>query len=290
MRLGLHISSIGYLKNEATCFTEIIEHDNTGFDCKMVENEDGEKDDKEAVTNSEEKASKKRARRKTKRDAARARALLPAVVSRLSIPTSASIPVLRLFAAMPRFSVLSSTSIFMPRSSTAIPESSAAVPGSSVIVPRLSVAMPGLSATMPGLSVSAFAFVSVPELSAPVSLSAPVLLGSSPLLFPVLSLPKTLIPNLAVGRQKLDDTISGWSGRSKRVSLEELYSRRIQRATLEEAFLPRAPLFLLFFSSSDISKRKLDKTFINTWPLAIITPKKRSISVSRYASALWQSS
>ena len=60
LRLGLHILSMGYLENGAPPFTNVIEHDNIGFDCKIVENEDGEKDGKEAVINSEEEASKKR--------------------------------------------------------------------------------------------------------------------------------------------------------------------------------------------------------------------------------------
>ena len=70
MRLGLHISSTEYLKNGAPYFTKIIELDNTGFDCKVVEDEDGKKDGKEAVTISEEEVSKKRAQRKAKKDAA----------------------------------------------------------------------------------------------------------------------------------------------------------------------------------------------------------------------------
>ena len=61
LRLGLHILSIGYLEDRALCFTEVTEHDNTGYNRKMVEDEDGEEDGKEAVTDLEEEVSKKRA-------------------------------------------------------------------------------------------------------------------------------------------------------------------------------------------------------------------------------------
>ena len=50
-----------YLEDGTPCFIKVTEHDNTGFDRKVVEDEDGEEDDKEAVTNSEEEASKKSA-------------------------------------------------------------------------------------------------------------------------------------------------------------------------------------------------------------------------------------
>ena len=93
LRLGLHILSTGYLEDGARYFTKITEHNNTGFDRKVVKDEDGEEDSKEAVTNSEEEASKKKAQRKAKRGAARVRALWLAAMPGLSAPTSASVPV-----------------------------------------------------------------------------------------------------------------------------------------------------------------------------------------------------
>lgn len=60
LRLGVHILSTGYLKNGASCFTKVTKYDNIGFDHKVVENENGKKDGKKAVINSEEEASKKR--------------------------------------------------------------------------------------------------------------------------------------------------------------------------------------------------------------------------------------
>ena len=272
--LGLHILSTGYLEDGALCFNEVTEHDNTGFNSKVVEDEDGEEDGKEVVTNSEEEASKKRARRKAKSNAARARALLLAAMPGSSALASASVPV-------PGSSAPASASISVPGSSTAMlgssapasvsipmPGLSAAMPESSVAMPGSSVAMPELSAIMPGLSAPTSASVLMPELSAPVPPSAPMLPGSSSLPFPVLSSPKTPTPDLAAGRQRLDNIISGWSGKNKRTSPEELYSGRIKRLASEEAFSSRAPLFFLLFPSSGIGKRKLDKTFINTRPLA----------------------
>ena len=142
-----------------------------------------------------------------------------------------------------------------------MPELSAAVPG-------LSVAVPELSATVPGSFALTSASVPTPESSALIPLSTPMLPRSSLLPFLGLSLLKTLTPNLAAGRRKLDDIIFVWSGSSKRGSSEELCSGRIKKAASEEAFSPNAPLFLLLFPSSSIGERKLDKTFINTWPLA----------------------
>ena len=52
---------MGYLEDGAPRFTEVTEHDNTGFNREVVEDEDGEEDGKEVVTDSEEEASKKRA-------------------------------------------------------------------------------------------------------------------------------------------------------------------------------------------------------------------------------------
>ena len=255
LRLGLHISSMGYLEDGAPRFTKVTEHDNTSFDREVVEDEDGEEACKEAVTDSEEEASKKRARCKAMRDATRAQALLLAAMPGSSAPASISVPMPGLSAAMPGLSAPASASILVPGLSAAMPGLSATMPESSAAMPELSVAVPKSSAVVPGSS-------------APIPLFAPMLPGSSPLPFPALSLPKTLTPDLAIERQRLDDTISGWSERSKRASSGELCSGRIKKAALEEAFSPRAPLFLSLFPSSGIGKRKLDKTFINTGPLA----------------------
>lgn len=61
LRLGLYILSIRYLEDGAFCFTKVIKHDNIGFDRKMVDNENGKEDGKEAVTNSEVEVRKKTA-------------------------------------------------------------------------------------------------------------------------------------------------------------------------------------------------------------------------------------
>ena len=58
LRLSVHILSTGYLENFVFCFIEVTEHYNIGFNCKVVKNEDGKEDSKEAVINSEKKASK----------------------------------------------------------------------------------------------------------------------------------------------------------------------------------------------------------------------------------------
>ena len=50
-----------YLEDGAPYFIEVIEYNNISFDYKIVEDEDGKEDSKEAVTNSEEETSKKRA-------------------------------------------------------------------------------------------------------------------------------------------------------------------------------------------------------------------------------------
>ena len=268
LRLGLHISSTGYLEDGAPRFIEVTEYDNTGFDRKVVEDEDGEEDGEEVVTDSEKKASKKRARCKAKRDAVQARALLLATMPGSSTSASASVPVLGSSIAMPGLSAPASVSVPVSESSAAMPKSSAAMLESSAAMPGSSVAVPKLSAAVPGLSAPASASISVPGSSTLVLPSAPMFPVSSPLLFPALFSPKTPTPNLAVGKGRLDDTISGWSGKSKRASLEELCSGRIKRAALEETFSPRVPLFLPLFPSSGISERKVDKTFINTWPLA----------------------
>ena len=53
LRLGLHISSTGYLEDGAPRFTEVTEYNNTSFSRKVVEEEDGKEDGKEAVTDRE---------------------------------------------------------------------------------------------------------------------------------------------------------------------------------------------------------------------------------------------
>ena len=179
----------------------------------------------------------------------------------LSTPAFASIQVPGSFATMPGLSALASASVPVPRFSTAMPELSAAMPGLSIAVPESSTTVLGLSAPMS-------ASITVPELSALVYPSTPMLAELSPLPFPAFSLPKTPMPDLAVSRQRLDNIIGGWSGRSKSASLEQLCSGRIKKAASEETFSPKAPLFLLLFPSSGISQRKLDKTFINTWLFA----------------------
>ena len=250
LRLDLHISSTRYLENRASHFTKVTEHDNTSFDRKVFDDENGKKDGEETVTNSEEEASKKRAQRKSKKDAARAWALLLATVPGLSAPASASVPV-------SGSSTLTSTSVPMPGSFAAMPESSAALPGSFVAVLEL-------SAAMLGLSIPASASIFVPGLSTPIPPFAPMLPKSFPLPFSTMSLPKTPMPDLAARKQRLDNTISGWNRRSKRTSSEELCGGRIKRTASKEVFLPKASLFLPLFLSSGPGKRKLDKTFINT--------------------------
>lgn len=129
----------------------------------------------------------------------------------LSVPAFTSVPVPELFT-------------IVPRSSAAIPESSAAMPGSSIAVPESLAVMPGLSATLLGSFILTSASALLPGLSAlvPLFTSTPVFPGSSPLLFLALFLSKTPIPSLAAKKRRLDDTISGWSGKSKRASLKEL--------------------------------------------------------------------
>ena len=219
----------------------------------------------------------------------RARALLLTTVLRSSTPVSASVPVPGLSATMPKLSALASTSVFIPGLFAVVPELFAAISGLSISVPGLFAAVPELSVVMPGSSAPTFASVFMPGLFALVLPSVPVLPESSSLLFLALFLPKTPTPNLAAERQKLDDTISGWSGRSKKASSEELYSGRIIRAASKDTFSPKIPLFPPLFPSSTIGKRKLDKTFINTWPLADNHVKKEvnlSFAMCRCLSAV----
>ena len=185
--------STGYLKDEAPCFIEVIEYDNTGFDHKVVEDKDGKEDGKEVVTDSEEETSKKRARCKAKRDVVWAPVLLLADMPGLSAPASASMPVLGSSAAVPGSSTLVFASVLMLRSSVAVLELSAAMPGSSVAV------LESLAIVL-GLSALESASVPLPRSSAPVPLSKPMLSELSPLPFPTLSSPKTLMPNLAAER------------------------------------------------------------------------------------------
>lgn len=235
MRLDVHILSIGYLKDKALCFTKVTEHNNIGFNRKVVENENGKKDGKETVINSEEEMSKKRVQRKIKRDAAR----------------------VLFFAAVLKLSALTSASDSVPGLSVTLPGSFPAIPGSSIAMPGLSAALLGSSAALLRLSTPLSASVFMPGMSAfvPPSVSAPVFPRLSPLLFLILSLSKTPMPNLGKGRQKFDNTISEWSRRSKKTSSKELWSRRIKKVALEEAFLPKAPLFLLFFLSNGMQKK-----------------------------------
>ena len=203
LRLGFHISSTRYLEDGASCFTEVIEHDNIGFDRKVVENENGAEDSKEAVIDSEEGASKKRARRKIKQDAVRVRALLLTAVPGLSASASVFVSVSGLSIVLLGLYAPTSASVSISRSFAIVPELSAAVPESSVAMLGLSATMLGSSVAMPRLSTPTpkFASVPVPGLSTPIPLSAPVLPGSSPQPFPILSLPKIPTPDLATGRQ-----------------------------------------------------------------------------------------
>lgn len=196
------------------------------------------------------------------------RALSLAAMPALSASIFISVPVPKLSSAMPGLSAA------LPGSSVAVPGSSAAtlrlsidVPGLSITVPGLCTAMPGFFVVVLGLSALASASVLVPGLSAlvPLLASAPVFPGSSPLPFLALPLPKTPTPNLAAGKRRLDDIISGQSGRSKKVFSEELWNRRMKKPVSEEAFLPRALLFPLLFPSISIGERKFNKTFINYW-------------------------
>lgn len=50
-----------YLEDGVPNFTKMTKDNNIGFDCKVIEDEDGKEDGKEAFTNSEEEARKKRA-------------------------------------------------------------------------------------------------------------------------------------------------------------------------------------------------------------------------------------
>lgn len=200
LKLGLYILSTEYPENGAPCFTKVTEYNNISFNGKVVENEDSIKDEKEAVTNSEKETSKKRTQYKTKRDAAQAQALLLAVVPRLFILASAFVPVPESFAAMSGLSISTFASISMPKSFVVVIGLSVAMPRSStpafasVFIPGLSTAMPGLSVAMVKLfAVLLELFIAVPKLFIAV---------------PGSFLPKTPIPNLAVRRQKLDDTIS----------------------------------------------------------------------------------
>ena len=183
-----------------------------------------------------------------------------------------------MFAAGPGLSASASTSVPVPRLSAAIPGLSVAVPGLSAPA-SASVPVPRLSAAVPGSSAFAFASVLLPQLStampgSSVSMSASVYVPGLSAAIPGLSLLNIPTPNLAVKRRKLDDIISGWSGRSKRASSKELCSGRIKKTALEEPFLPRTTLFPLLFPSSGIGKRKFDKIFINTRPLANNHAKK----------------
>lgn len=51
---------MGYLKNKTSCFTKIIEYNNIFFDNKVVEDKNGKEDRREAISDLEEKRSKKK--------------------------------------------------------------------------------------------------------------------------------------------------------------------------------------------------------------------------------------
>ena len=216
LRLAAHNLSIGYLENGAPCFIKAIEYDNISFDCKVVEDEDGEEDGKEIVTNSEEDASKKQAWYKPKKDVAQA--LLLIVMPGLSVFAFASVSVLRLSVAMPGLSAA------MLGLSTIVPEFATDVLRLSTTLLRLSIAVSGLSAAISKLSIfvlrlsapmSASVLMFGLSVSFPLFGSIPLFLRSSPLLFLALSLLKIPMPNLAAKRRKLDNTICGWSGKKK---------------------------------------------------------------------------
>ena len=120
LRLGLHISSTRYLEDKIPRFTEVNKYVNTGFECEVVEDKSGKEDSEEAVTNSVEEASRKRARHKVKRDVLRARALLLITVLGLSVPLSTSIPVPGSSTAMPGLSAPTFASVFVPGSSAVL--------------------------------------------------------------------------------------------------------------------------------------------------------------------------
>lgn len=122
LKLDVHILFMGYQKDEAICFTKVTKYDNIGFNCKVVENEDSEKDVKETVIDLEEEASKKNIQCKAKKDVVQV--LLLVAMSRLSTPTS--------------------TFVF--------------ISGSSTVIPRLSTVISGLSTVMPKLTTTMFRF------------------------------------------------------------------------------------------------------------------------------------
>lgn len=179
LRLGVHILSIKYLEDRAPRFIKITKHNNTSLNYKAVEDEDSKEDGKEAVTDLEEEVSKKNAQRKTKKDAARAQVLLLAAVPELSIPASVSVPMLKSFSLLFEF----------------------------VFVPRLSAVVSGSFVAMLRLSFPAFeSFLVLVLFAAILGLSVSVLELSVAVLES--SLPKAPLPDLAAGRQRLDDIIS----------------------------------------------------------------------------------
>lgn len=130
------------------------------------------------------------------------------LVSGLSAPLSVSVPVRELSAAM-------------LKSSATILELSVAVPGlsipisESITIFELSTAVPGLSAAVLELFIAVLGlFIAMLKLFGAVPRS---------------SLPKTPMPNLVARRQKLDDNISGWSKKSKKVFSEELWKEELKR-------------------------------------------------------------
>lgn len=61
IRLDVHILSMEYLEDETCCFNKVTKHKNINFERKVVEDEDGKEDSKEAITNLEKEANKKKA-------------------------------------------------------------------------------------------------------------------------------------------------------------------------------------------------------------------------------------
>lgn len=191
LKLGLHILSMGYLEDSVSCFIKITKPDNIGFDPKMVKDEDGKENDKEAVIDSKEKASRKKAQCKAKRDVAWV--LLLIAMPRLSDLMSASVLMPGLSAAMlessiPTFISISISGLFtvvsklsaavlklfaaVPGLFVAVPRLFAGVPEFSSVVPKLFVAITKLSVAVPGFSPAASASVFMLRLSILVLLSA----------------------------------------------------------------------------------------------------------------------
>lgn len=200
-----------------------------------------------------------------------------------------------LFALMSTSGPVPKLSAVVLESFAAVLRSCAAVPRLSVVmlrlcltVPRLSTAVFGLSAPtsvsvlVPGLSalVFPFAFAPVLRLSSLFMYFCALIPGLSPLSFPVLFLPKTLMFDPTARRRKIDHTICVWRKRSKKASSKKLWSGILKTTALKEIFSPWTHLFLIFFLSSSIGKkRKFNNTFINS-RLFINNYAKKEIDLS----------